>query len=709
MSQGHCFLCSIRVLTFAFGAAVALACVQTVYAEQFDIPGPVGSVQFGAAVFGLPNGNFVVNDPEWDSAAGAVYLYSADRVLISTLTGSNPNDRIGSGADFGIIVVGDSNFVVISPQWMNGDGDLNSAGAVTWVNGVTGLSGVVSGDNSLIGTSLQDSVGADGVVVLSNGNYVVLSSSWNGGAGAASWGNGATGISGPVSNTNSLVGTMATDQVGLRATALTNGNYVVTSPGWNNGIGAATWGSGVGGVSGAVTFGNSLTGTIAGDSVGSAVAALQNGNYLVTSPSWNNGTPLSHFGAATWGNGSTGITGAVSTGNSLYGTTIGDSVGNSHGPALALSNGNYVVSSANWNNGIEGSNVGAATWGDGSSGTTGAVSAGNSLIGSSAIDRIGARLTALSNGNYVAASSNWDNGAALDAGAVTWCNGNSGTTGVVSPANSLVGTTTGDLVGQGGATALSNGNYVVASPSWSNGTPASAFGAVTWGEGNSGVTGVVSDTNSLIGTTALDRVGLRVVALGNGNYVVASSDWNNGVPTSKVGAVTWGNGASGISGAVSAGNSLIGVTNGDRVGGGKGGVMALQNGNYVVPSPSWNGNVGASTWANGSTGVIGIISAANSLIGGAIDDIVGSGRSAFYSDSNYSVASPQWSGLGAVTLASGAFRLKGTIESWNSVIGAAIAITSYTTSGHKLIVGRPQQNTVSVLTLDQVFAGDMEP
>ncbi len=41
-------------------------------------------------------------------------------------------------------------------------------------------------------------------------------------------------------------------------------------------------------------------------------------------------------------------------------------------------------------------------------------------------------VTALSNGNYVVRSPYWDNGAATDAGAVTWGSGTTGCTGAVS-------------------------------------------------------------------------------------------------------------------------------------------------------------------------------------------------------------------------------------------------------------------------------------
>ena len=39
----------------------------------------------------------------------------------------------------------------------------------------------------------------------------------------------------------------------------------------------------------------------------------------------------------------------------------------------------------------------------------------------------------------------------------------------MSAANSLVGSTANDKVGNFGVTALTNGNYVVASPTWQNG------------------------------------------------------------------------------------------------------------------------------------------------------------------------------------------------------------------------------------------------
>jgi hypothetical protein len=206
---------------------------------QTDLVGPPGSGEFGRSVTALPNGNIVVTDPYYDDGStedvGAVYLYDgATRALISTLVGATADDRVGYG---GVTVLTNGNYVVRSPDWDNGDAA--DAGAATWGSGTVGVSGIVSSTNSLIGSSADDRV-ASTIVALTNGNYVVSSLNWDNGeadnVGAVTWGDGMTGISGVVSSTNSLVGSTAGDVVGSGSvTALSNGNYVVHSPNWHNG------------------------------------------------------------------------------------------------------------------------------------------------------------------------------------------------------------------------------------------------------------------------------------------------------------------------------------------------------------------------------------------------------------------------------------------------------------------------------------------
>ncbi len=648
-----------------------------VASSQMDIVGPPGSGSFGAAVVALPNGNIVVTDPTYDDGpaadVGAAYLYDgATGELVSALTGRTPGDQVGSG---GVIVLANGNFVVLSPLWDNGPAV--DAGAATWGNSATGRGGAVSAANSLVGGTAGDQVGSDGVIGLNSGNYVVISTLWDNGtaadAGAVTWGNGLTGASGVVKPDNSLVGSTAGDQVGYWGVkALDNGNYVVISLPWDNGAavnaGAVTWADGTAGIAGPVSPANSLVGSTTGDAVGYPdVWSLTNGNYVVSSRFWDNG-PVVNAGAVTWGNGTTGVTGPVAQGNSLVGRTADDLIGDWVTP---LSNGNYVVRSKLWDNGAV-PDVGAVTWGSGTSGIVGPVSPANSLVGSTAYDYAGDWVAALANGSYVVSSVLWDNGAAVDAGAATWGDGTTGIVGTISPANSLVGSTAGDMVGHW-VLALSNGNYVVGSRYWDNGEVVDA-GAATWGDGNSGVAGPVSPANSLVGSTDEDDVSLFMLALSNGNYVVGTPWWDNGAAVD-AGAATWGNGTDGTVGTISPANSLVGSTAGDMVGSG---LLALSNGNYVVRSEDWdygqNHNVGAVAWGDGTAGVVGPVSPANSLVGSTDYDYVGIVVTAL-SNGNYVVASYQWDNgavtdAGAATWANGGTGISGVVSAANSLVGS---------------------------------------
>jgi hypothetical protein len=131
-------------------------------------------------------------------------------------------------------------------------------------------------------------------------------------------------------------------------------------------------------------------------------------------------------------------------------------------------------------------------------------------------------LVGLVNGNYVVRSEHWGSTSRSTSngkGAVTWGSGTGGTVGEVSAANSLVGLDVGDRVGSTGITALTNGNYVVRSVEWGGaGTSNAGWGAVTWGNGTGGTVGPVSAANSLVGSATGDRVGgTGVTGLVNGS------------------------------------------------------------------------------------------------------------------------------------------------------------------------------------------------
>ena len=138
-------------------------------------------------------------------------------------------------------------------------------------------------------------------------------------------------------------------------------------------------------------------------------------------------------------------------------------------------------------------------------------------------------------------------------------NGESGVSGFISGSNSLIGTQPGDSVGIGGPgiTVLSNGNYVVGSPQWGRGALSNA-GAVTFCPADSGCTGEISILNSLIGTTAGDSVGSSVVKLLNGKYIVNSNSWDNGQITN-AGAITYGFRNTAVTGEINSANSVLGT------------------------------------------------------------------------------------------------------------------------------------------------------
>jgi hypothetical protein len=690
----------------------------------------------------------VVVDPAYSTPtateAGAVYLYDgATHTLISRLVGARANDQVGTG---GVVPLPSGNFVVLSPRASTATA--MEAGAATWVNGSAGLTGTISTTNSLFGQFTFDMVGSRGVTVLANGNYIVASPDFETGKGAATWGSGTAGVQGVVSGANSLVGSALNDYVASNGVlALANGNYVVNSPNWNENKGAVTWADGATGIRGVVAKANSLVGNSVGDRVGEGfVIPLTDGDYVVGSPAWQR-DGLPNVGAATWGNGTTGITGVVTITNSLVGSAADNAVG---WQGLPLTNGHYVVRSYGWND-----NRGAVTWGSGDGVTVGEISATNSLVGTSAHDAVGLVVVALTDGGYVVGSPVWDRGTTEDAGAATWCAGDGSTVGEITALNSLVGSATGEAVGEK-VVALANNNYVVLSQAWGTGR-----GAATWGSGDGGTVGEISALNSLVGTRGSDSVGGRAIALTNGNYVVLSPSWGNGA-LERLGAATWCKADGSTVGEISPMNSLIGSNANDQIG--FGGGIYLHNGNYAVASPLWDGaaeNVGAVTWGDGTRGITGTVSAANSLVGSTAEDFVG-GRMLFAAvpeivpmnncmlplrdmrakaasaddaqqtvngyyvptqylcalpNGNYVATSPAWDNgnivdAGAVTLGDGRVGIHGPVSAANSVVTGVLPdaraafvspgmlmVSDFSQLRQELVVGRPYENIVTIAAL----------
>jgi hypothetical protein len=344
-----------------------------------------------------------------------------------------------------------------------------------------------------------------------------------------------------------------------------------------------------------------LIGSTSADYVGLNGYALKAGAYVIGSPMWDEWDEgaIVDVGALTFAKGRSPV-GAVSAANSLVGSKSKDSVGT----AVVLTSGAYVALAPLAANGAT-SQAGAVVWCDAAaSGCKGRLdAAANTLRGDKAGDQVGyGGVTDLGNGNFVVVSSVWNLPGQARVGAVTF-RAPASAAAVVDAGNSLVGTLAGDQIGSGGVTLLTSLDYVVSSPLRAYDASRQEAGAATWGSRFTGVSGAVSVSNSLLGSSYLDHVGARVVALANGHYVVASPDWrsNTGTGAIAVGAATWARFDGSTTGHVSTTNSLFGGTQGDRVGEN---VVPLTTGDYLVGSPHWSYNgltasAGAVTWEMG--------------------------------------------------------------------------------------------------------------
>ena len=449
---------------------------------------------------------------------------------------------------------------------------------------------------------------------------------------------------------------------------LPNGNLVVSDPAWNGNRGALYLYNGITHAVISVLLGNT-----AGDQVAAGgVVILSSGDFVVLSPSWNN-----NKGAVTWCSQTSGCVEnpldlphlpVVSAANSLVGSQANDRVG-INGVVL-LSGGGYVVSSSFWANSTS-PNAGAVTRCP-STGCFGPVSTSNSLYGGGTGDQVGllGGVIPLPNGGYVVKNLVWGG----NKGAVTYCPA-AGCHAVVSSANSLVGALNGDYIGD--VTVLKNGGYVVYSPTFSR-LAAGFVGSVTPCETpGTGCTGVISSSNSLVGSSPSDQIGSAgVVPLTGGAFAVLSPFWTDTLAGS-AGAVTICNSANAycVSGAISNSNSLVGTHTADRVG--ANGATILAGGGLVVNSPFWNGNLGAVTVCPAANCAGIVISPANSLIGSSPNDQVGMASYAL-PGGGFVVKSHLWdSNKGAVTVCPAAGCVNMQISSANSLVGVRVFPGTY--------------------------------
>lgn len=334
------------------------------------------------------------------------------------------------------------------------------------------------------------------------------------------------------------------------------------------------------------------------------------------------------------------------------------------------------------------------------------------FTGSQANDQVGnAGITMVGSSGFLIRSPQWDNGPAADAGAVTYGNVYVGLIGgVISASNSFVGSTGGDQIGSGGITLLGGSVFLVHSPLWDNG-PAVDAGAVTFGNPNVGpVAGVISASNSLVGSSAGDQIGSGFITVFGSSdaprVLVYSPQWDNGSAVDAGAFTVAVPGAGPIAGAISASNSLVGSSTGDQIGSGgvfpitvNIGAVSTVHG-FIAQSPRWDHgpavNAGAVTVIGGLSGQMtaGLVSAANSIVGSHPGDQVGSGGFSPRSDLlGLDLLSPHWCyGAGAAT----PFQLIPPMQfgSWAGVVSAANSTVGAETAEPEIVLRQPSPTEV---------------
>ena len=550
---------------------------------SFEIidPTPGASNGFGASVVILSNGNIVVFDPGDFSVVGnggAVHLYNpVTQTRITSMYYDNANDTVS----LKITALDNNNFVISSPN--DNVGGIMNAGSVRLFNGNTGaqIGATIAGDVDLdsLGSGY---LGTGGITVIGNNNFVI-SSAYDDEGGI----NNAGSVRLIDGNTGTQIGaTLAGDNAGDTLgsdgiVVLSNNNFVIASS--EDDVGGVTDAGSVQLVDGntGVQIGATLAGDVANDQLGSSgITALANNNFVISSFVDDEGG-VTDAGSVRLVNGSTG----VQIGSTLAGDKAFDVL--SRSGVTALSNNNFVIASSfDDNGGIV--NAGSVRLIDGNTG----VQIGATLFGDLANDSLGSMgITALGNNNFVIASHEDDEGGITDAGSVRLVNGSTG----VQIGAALAGNDALDLLGVTGITALGNNNYVIVSERDDVGGIVDA-GSVRLVDGSTGVQigttlagDVTNDVNSVTGITAL----------GNNNFVIATeNDDVDGIVDA--GSVRLVNGNTGDQ----IGAALVGDVAGDRLG--SSGVTALVNNNFVVASGQDNEggitDAGSVIMVDGSTG-----------------------------------------------------------------------------------------------------------
>lgn len=639
-----------------------------------------GAGDFGNYILNLGSNRVVVTDP-YDTAggtnAGAIYVYDkTSGALLSALTGSHNNDSIGASYQNATGAI-----VFRAASWNGG------VGAYTWLNNGTGASlpasGIVSSANSLVGTAVNDLLGAS--LSTTTGRDLLIASNYGGGAGAVATFT-PSGLTGTLDSTNALVGTAGSaDALGSGGVRQVSGNYYLMSPNWSGNTGAITVLDTTQALSGTISTANSLTGSATGDRVGnstSIIRQLGNGRVMVFSAQWGMGKgAFSMFDSASL------VKGSVTDTNSLVGSTTSDGAGffiqncsvtNFCNTSVSSTDAYFLVTSTTWN-----ANSGSVTFlsqdTPAASSPTGTLSSANSLVGAAG-DRIGSGGFTITSAGYVSVlSPSFGSGS----GAVTFgaVSAGVGPKGLVGAGNSIVGTAVGDFTDATVRTDFTSGKLLLVAPTYGGGAGALALL-------NAGAAGTLDASNALVGSVSTDRVGSAGI-INDGNFwILGSPSWNGTRGAFTVltpGSATIATGF--VSGAA---NSWVGSNIGDQVGAGFVFTQFANNNAVVVNRRFGSGSATALTGPGAITLIqnpgtsFGTISSANSWLGTLATDGAGitvrryasSGAQAFGTATTNSIVlfNEAWNDYrGFVTLinqSSTGLSNPGFISGANSLVGA---------------------------------------
>lgn len=597
---------------FAFGA---MAAPGTSIQREVALPPGSGPLWAADSPRVLENGWIIVVDRGFDVPgppaipdAGAFHVFEPDGTHRLTRAGRSP------GEELALFLLGGTRAAVYSRGWRNADGE--AVGALMLVDLAEPLPDAITPDNAIVGTRAGD-LDSLSIAPVGNDGLVIGAPRWDRGslvdAGAARWVAIDGSTVGAINADNALVGRQAGDRVGHVVASVGDSDWIAFWEWRDGGVfesAAITHVAGTGAFVGEVSAANSLYGASPADRIGSGgLVRLPDGSLLVLSPD-HDGPGTGNSGAITRFEPGVVRVGPIGPDNSLLGRSL-DRLGSS-GSVTVLADGHLVIAAPDANRSPQ-VQVGAVAFRRSDQALTGWIDPSNALYGSFPLDRIGSGgVRPLADGGYLVLSPDADLPGIVDAGAVTFGAAGIGVGGFVSAANSRVGRAVGDRVGSGGATVLVDGGAVILSPLWRSDAGIAGAGAATLIRGPVDV-GPVDAGNSLVGATTGDFTGASVAALANGHYVVGTRAWD-GLPDFR-GAVTWGDGTQGATGAISAARSIVarpGIADVATIMS----VVALDDGHYVIGAPGWRDAagtaVGAAFWVDG-----------NAAAAGAIDDHLG--------------------------------------------------------------------------------------